>query len=110
MKRAGVRAEVKRLEREDPAFGRWPFRVRGDRLATFEASPQEEEMLVAALAAADRGETVPVSEVLSLLRKRRRWPFCRCISRSSRGIHDLAHPPRRESAAARRGVRCAHAR
>lgn len=37
---------------------------------TFEASPEEEAMLVAALAEADRGETVPVSEVLELLRKR----------------------------------------
>jgi hypothetical protein len=37
---------------------------------TFEASPEEEAMLVAALAEADHGETVPVSEVLELLRKR----------------------------------------
>ncbi|MEO7794843.1 MAG: hypothetical protein ABIV06_08725 [Thermoanaerobaculia bacterium] len=37
---------------------------------TFEASPEEEAKLVAALAAAKRGETVPASEVLDLLRKR----------------------------------------
>lgn len=37
---------------------------------TFAVSPEEEAMLVAALAQADRGETLPVAEVLELLRKR----------------------------------------
>lgn len=37
---------------------------------TFEATPEEEATLVAALGQADRGESVPVSEVIELLGKR----------------------------------------
>ena len=41
-----------------------------EREETFEATLKEEAMLVAAFAQADRVESVPVSQVMELLRKR----------------------------------------